>query len=438
MPGIRINLLERSGRVGGRIATERVDGYLIESGPDGFVTHKPAALDLAKALGLSSQVIHSAEHLGPAYVRRGSTLHRLPDGLSGLVPARLGPLLRSRVLSVPGRIRMAFEPWIPAQPSEDESLDQFFGRRFGREAARRLFEPLFGGIYGRTEALSAQTTVPQLLALEREHGSVIRGLRVRSRGTASPQKLASFADGMSVLPERAKAVLESAGVCVDLEAGIRGLLVRDQKLWFVRDDGGNAAPADAMVVAVPVQAAGDLLARVAPAASGMLSTIQTGSSAVVVLGFPTRSVKRTLDASGYVVAGDHGRPVTACTWSSVKFAGRAPAGSSLFRVFFGADVYSAELPTDDGLVEMAMEELRETVGARGSPDLIRVHRHHSATPRLVVGHADRVAALETALYSISPPIEVAGNYLSGVGIADAVAAGRNAAQRIADRLRRRG
>lgn len=436
-PDRSLVLFESTDRLGGRIRTDAVQGYVVEDGPDSFVTQKPAALELCRAIGLEDQLVHPADHLGPAYVRRGHDLHRLPEGLSGLVPARLAPLFRSSVLSLRGRLRVAMEPLIPRRHHADESLHSFLRRRFGREAATNLFAPLFGGIYGPPDQLSARTVVPNLMSMEEAFGSVLRGIRAGRGDLGAPGKLASLAGGMGVLPDRMRSVLAEMGVDIRLETPVDAVTRSDGR-YEVFARGAPIGEVDGVIVAIPPGPAAVLLSEVAPTAAGALRGIETTSSAIVSLGFPGGAVERTLDATGYVVAGSSPRCVTACTWSSVKFPGRAPSGHGLFRVFFGGDHLTApDSPSDDVLLQAALDELHEIVGLRAGPDLTMVHRHPNATPRLTVGHRDRVGTIESALGDLTPALAVAGNCYTGVGLADAAATGRRAAEVLAGRTQGR-
>src|SRR5579872_6887086 len=199
----RVTVLEAGSRLGGKIVTAREQGYIVEGGPDSFLTSKPRGLGLCRELGIESRLIGTNEAKRRTFVMRAGRLHPMPEGLSGLVPARLEPLLASDIFSPEGKVRLRHEPDVPPRESDgDETLGSFMRRRFGAEAYERLIEPLMAGIYaGNGDELSLNATFPQLRALERAHGSVIRGIQAADARRAAGSPFVSFPIGMSELVE---------------------------------------------------------------------------------------------------------------------------------------------------------------------------------------------------------------------------------------------
>jgi oxygen-dependent protoporphyrinogen oxidase len=187
---IEVHLLEAGDRLGGVIATERRDGFLLEAGPDSFITDKPWALALCRRLGLEHRLIGTNDAHRRSFVARGGTLHPVPEGFQLLAPSRLGPFLASSLFSWPGKLRMAMEPLIPARRDPgDESLAAFVERRLGREALDRIAQPMIAGIYGADpRQLSIEATLPRFAKMEREHGSLLRAMRARRRPTTNDQR----------------------------------------------------------------------------------------------------------------------------------------------------------------------------------------------------------------------------------------------------------
>ena len=177
-PDTEVVLVESRPRIGGTILTEEVSGFLIEGGPDSFLARKPRGIGLCEELGLTCELITRVARHRRTYVRLGGELRALPEGLTGMIPTRLEALASSGILSPEGLVRFALEPVVPASPEAgDESIADFVSRRMGREAYERLVEPLMSGIYaGDGEQLSLAATFPNLRQLEREYGSVTRGL----------------------------------------------------------------------------------------------------------------------------------------------------------------------------------------------------------------------------------------------------------------------
>jgi oxygen-dependent protoporphyrinogen oxidase len=444
-PDARVTLLDAAPRLGGVIETERVHGpggdFVLERGPDVVLAAKPATRELCERLGIADRLCGTAAR--GAYVWRAGALHRVPQGLTGLVPSRLAPIATTPLLSWRGKLRLAAE-WVlpPGRHDGDESVAEFVTRRFGAEAYAHLVEPLLGGIYaGDARRLGVLATFPQLRALERERGGLLRGVARGGRGGARqpaasgpafltlPGGLGELVDVLARALARdprvtvrqrtpARAVLAAPG-----RGGVRVALADGAVLW-----------ADAAVLATPAHEAARLLAGIDPALARELGAIEHASTATVTLALPRSAVPRALDATGYVVPRAAGRRALACTWVSSKFAGRAPADAALFRVFFGGAGREREIDVDDdALVAAARDELRETLGAAGAPLLARVARWDHAMPQYAVGHRERVARIEGTV-ARHPALALAGNAYHGVGIPDCIRSGERAAERVVTAL----
>jgi oxygen-dependent protoporphyrinogen oxidase len=417
---LAVTVVEGRPDLGGTIGTELEDGFLFERGPDSFVTQKPRAFELAKELGLGPQVqgVRNRRYYG---VRRGALIPA-PESLVLLAPARLGPFFESHLLSFPGKLRASLDLLLPARKDGgDESLGSFVRRRLGREVLNRIADPIVAGIHaGDPERLSMEGLLPQFLAYERTYGSVIRGLRAstRSRPRVSgeaPRPFATFRNGMGELPKALAA--QTPGV--EWKTGVRALPLertRDGRLQVGLSD-GDAWSGDAVVVTTPAYAASELVRTLGPRLATALEAIPYSSSAVVSLGFHEEAC-RPLDGSGVVVPRGEGIRLSACTWSSAKFEGRAPTGHGLVRAFYGGARDEAALGlSDEALVGLAEEELGGLIGLRGPVEVARVHRWPRAHPQYEVGHRERVAAIEMARAEV-PGLFLAGSGYRGIGTSD--------------------
>src|SRR6267142_3801556 len=174
---VDLTVIEARDRLGGTIATERAEGFLIEAGPDSFLSEKPWALGLCQRLGLEGRLVRTDDRFRKVFVWRGGRLHPLPDGFQLLAPTKLGPFVRSSLFSWPGKLRMALDLVLPRSVSDDESLGAFVRRRLGREALERVAQPLVAGIYtADPDDLSLTATMPRFSELERREPSVILAL----------------------------------------------------------------------------------------------------------------------------------------------------------------------------------------------------------------------------------------------------------------------
>jgi oxygen-dependent protoporphyrinogen oxidase len=442
----RVTLLERDPRFGGKILTERVDDFIIEGGPDSFLAAKPRGVGLAGELGLGPQLHGPTPRRHRAFVLSRNRLHPLPEGLSGLVPTRLGPLVRGGLLSLPGKARLAGDLVLPARAaSEDESLASFVRRRLGRDAYDRLIEPLMAGIYaGDGERLSLAATFPQLRSAELAHGSLIRGV-LASRPAATPPRpdrpaFLTPAGGVAGLVNALVACLATAGV--ELRPNTAALAIRRARGavdagYEVELSTGERLAADAVILATPAYAGGALLRELDPALAGELLGIPHGSTVIVNLAYRRSQVAHPLDGHGYVIPRVEGRPALAATWVSQKWEGRAPAGYALLRVFLGRFGQDELLGRSDAeLIALARAELGETIGAGGEPALARVQRWPWGMPQYVLGHLDRLERIESGVRR-HPGLAVAGNAYRGVGLPDVIASGEAAAAAILTHLQAR-
>jgi len=438
-------LLEQQPRLGGLIETTYCDDFLIEGGPDSFITDKPWALSLARQLGLEPYMVATQEQNRRAYVVRGGRLVEIPPGFLLLGPARLGPLLASPILSPLGKLRAGCDLLLPrGWAGADESVASFVMRRFGREALERLAQPLVSAIYGvEPERLSLKATFPRFRELEQTYRSVILGLgalaRARSNrvGDVSGARLGlfvSFQRGMATMVE---ALARAVADCARLNARAVALVPRGNR-WEIELDplaeagAGQRIAADAVVIATPAYEAARLLKAHAPRAAQLLDQIEYGRAALVTFAYRAADTPIALRGSGFVVPRLESRRIAACTFSSLKFPARAPADYLLARVFMGSGAEVAAL-SDAEMARAAREELERLLAVRAAPQLCHVKRHERAMPRYVVGHQERVEAIEAYVEALGG-LSLCGAAYRGVGIPDCVRSGQAAARSATDFL----
>ncbi|HEU4513660.1 MAG TPA: protoporphyrinogen oxidase [Nocardioidaceae bacterium] len=427
-PDVAVTLVEAAPRLGGKIVTEHVDGFAVEGGPDSLVTFKPQAVALARELGLEPRLLPAARATAGTYLSVGGRLRPMPDGMAGLVPTRLRSLVTTPLLSPWAKLRMAAEPVVPVRRSAgDESLGSFVTRRLGRGFHDALAEPLAGGIFGAdTRDLSLLATMPHLAAAERQHGSLTRF--VRSQRGRAPQGSGVVAPegGLGELVE----VLASALTGADVRTSTQVTWVEPAAVGYeVGLDHGGPLAADAVLLAVPAAVVARTAAALSPELGELLAGFRQGSTVTVTLGFARGDLPGRLPGHGYLVPAREGRAARACTWSSVKFPGRAPRGRALLRVSLGGSGRAdTSVLGDEELVGLALEELRATLAVTAEPVLVRVHRWEGVMPQYTLGHVDRVARTEELL-SGHDGVVLAGSAFHGAGIADCVASGERAAAR---------
>jgi len=423
----QITLLEASGRLGGTLQTEHRDGFLLERGPDSFISEKPEAVALAKRLGLESRLIQTNEQFRRSFIVRNGRLRPVPEGFQLLAPSRMWPFITTDVFSVAGKLRMAAELLLPRRNgNSDESLASFVRRRLGQEALERMAQPMVGGIYtADPETLSLRATLPRFLDMERDHRSLILAMmrqgRAQKSGTSGARYslFLSFDRGMEVLIDALGGVVPNVRLKTRIEA-----LRFNSRTWRMSTDSGETLEADAVCLAVPAYTAARLLEDVSPELASQLNTIKYASTATINLAYPRTFVKHPLNGFGFVVPFIEKRSLLACTFSNVKFAGRAPDDHVLLRAFAGGAL-QPEMFDDPGT--RIEKDLSELLGIKGKPLFTQMAKWERSMPQYEVGHLERVERIESEVKQLRG-LALAGNAYRGAGIPDCIRSGETAAE----------
>lgn len=429
-------LFEKSNRLGGVIQTERRDGYILEAGPDSFLSVKIDGASLCRDLGIAERLIASNDAERKTYILVRGRLVPIPDGLQFMVPTRVLPMVATPLFSWGTKLRMLGELFASTpdkNANQDESVADFVRRHFGREMVERVAEPLLAGVYGgNAVALSIRAVLPRFVEMEREHGSLVRATLSSMRrsqaqaksktngASAGPQPLfTSLKTGLQEMVDALVAALPASSIRLRQPAGS---LRRSGNQWLIND-----AEFDVVVLAVPAPASAELLQPFQPKLAELLSRIQYTSSAAVALAYDQAALP---PGHGFLVPASEDRKMLACTFVHKKFPYRAPAGSALLRCF----VSSARVPdllsyTDDALSEIVQKELRDILHLTATPRFVQVFRWPLALPQYETGHLDRVAQMEEWLRELTG-ISIIGNSFHGIGVPDCIRSGRMAAEKI--------
>lgn len=437
-------LLESGRRLGGKIITDRVDGFTVEGGPDCFLSEKPWVFDLASRVGIDDRLLGTNEAHKGTFVLSGGRLHRLPEGLVLMIPTRIMPFLLSPLISWPGKARMALDLLLPRRPGQaDESLAAFVRRRLGREALDKIAEPLVAGIHaGDPELMSLRASFPRFLQMEEKHGSLIRAmLAARKRAPAqAPAGKArnadrtyfmSFRGGMGELPDAVAKRLDPQRILtghevIRITGGERG------NGYVIEVDGTEPVVARSVIVATSPDTAARLLAGLAPGIADNLRRIPLASTATVSLAFRREEVASSLAGFGFVIPLLEGRRIMAVTYSSIKWSYRTPDDAKyvLFRVFAGgARNRGLTGLSDADLILMVREELHSILGITAAPLFARAYRWINGMPQYTLGHLERMAALDELLRE-QPGLHLAGAAYRGIGIGDCINSGFTAAEKV--------
>jgi oxygen-dependent protoporphyrinogen oxidase len=444
---VRFVVLERTGRVGGVILSEHVDGFTIDAGPDALLTQKRDAIALCEELGISGRLTPT-QPPRLAYIQRAGRLHALPAGSVLGIPTEIAPFVRTRLFSWPAKIRMAAEPFVPRRDDgADESIAGFIGRRFGAEAVTYLAEPLLAGIHaGDVNRLSMPALFPRLVEAEREHGSLIRAFR-RSRFRDPPPEapearrrqgrdrspFVSLPGGLSELVKAVAAALPADAIRVGTAVQCVSPSTNGQR-HAIRTTTGSIE-AGALILATPAYVTSDLVRNFDVELARLCIDIPYASAATVALAFDRDAIADRLHGSGFVVPRVEQTGILASSWLSSKWPHRAPDGRVLLRTFVGGARDPRALDDDDELlVERSLKALTPIIGIRKRPIMTRVYRFPRANAQHEVGHLARVAAIERALAN-HPGLFVTGSGFRGTGIPDCIGDGRHTARTAADFVR---
>jgi protoporphyrinogen/coproporphyrinogen III oxidase len=440
---IDLAVYEAGNRVGGVICTRTYGDFILECGPDSFITQKPWALDLCKRLGLEDKLISTNEKFRRTYVAHQGKLVPLPDGFMMMAPTNWLSFMGSPLFTLPGKLRMALDLVLPKKKStQDETLADFVTRRLGKEALDKIAQPMIGGIYtSDPQKLSLRATMPRFLDLEKKHGSVIRGLISDKKKTGGKSKedsgaryslFLSLRDGMQSLVDALANKLPPGAV--RLETAVSSFRHESGK-WLVVTADGAQETYDGLVIATQSNHAARMLQSVDAKLSEEVAGIPLASSAVLSLIYKREDIAHPLDGFGFVVPAAEKRSIIACTFSSIKFKNRSPSGKVIIRAFVGGALNHQILKlTDDELEQAARNDLELYLGIKIAPLSSSLFRYPDSMPQYHVGHLEKVERIEAILRNY-PGLAIAGNAFHGVGIPDCIHSGEAAAESVFGALR---
>ena len=434
-----LTLLEASDRVGGVIQTEHRDGFLIEHGPDAFISTKPSAKALCEELGIADQLIGTNPRVRRSFVMRKGTLHPVPEGFYMMAPGSFMPFLKTPLFSWHGKLRMALDLFIPRRGRDtDEAVAHFVRRRLGTEAFTRMAQPMIGGIYtSDAENLSLKATFPRFLEMEEAHGSIIKALRAQkkqaaetSRDTSGPRYslFLSFKSGMQTLIDK---LTEAVSGSIRLNAEVAHIQpAPDDNGWIVSLANAETLNAKLLCIALPTPQTSALVQHVSKPLATKLDAIPYVSSATVNFAFRRSDVTHPLDGMGFVVPATENLSLIGCSFSSVKFESRAPEEHILLRAFVGEPTSKK---SEVELIELCQADLTPLLGFKNAPQFAIVSKHSQAMAQYQVGHQDVVSDIERFTNGLRG-IALAGNGYDGVGIPDCIRSGEAAALSLLDTL----
>jgi oxygen-dependent protoporphyrinogen oxidase len=442
---VEVKVFEKGRRPGGVFATEKIGGFLIEGGPDSFELYKPAPLELARELGIESEVIDANEENHITYLYINGKLQEIPRGLLGLIPQNLMQLAFCPYLSLKAKARAALEIFVPlvTEGDKDLSIAEFYIRRFGREVFENVAEPLFGSIYACIpETISLKSCWPRGMELEKENGSLLLGMLKRRReakknknnSKKAASMFKSFKNGMSQLVDAILRKLPEG--TIEYGKDVR-TIKKSGSGYIIEFEDGSHSEADICIIATsPSYATAKIVREIDSAIADMLLRIPFASSATVSLAFKKDEFGHPLNGFGFLVPRKEGTTIKASTWSSTKFSGRAPEDGVLIRCFVGnAQEETIVYKEDDEILEAVFKDLKKMMNVDAKPLFYRIYRWFNAMPQFTIGHSQRVKFIEER-EERHPGLFLVGNAYRGLGVGDCINDGRRAARKAVEHLSR--
>jgi oxygen-dependent protoporphyrinogen oxidase len=408
--GADVVVVEERDAPGGNIRTRVVSNdagrWLLELGPNSFGDAQAPVMSVVRATGLEPRMVRTTGDAERRWIFRNGGLVE--------VPSKPQKFLLSPLLPVSGRLRIVGELFVEPRPASapEETLAQFADRRLGRWAREKLLTPVIGGIYaGDPARLGAESTFPQMVALERQHGSLIRAAR---KGGAMPSRghLSSFVDGLRELPD---SIARALGPSVRLASRV-ARVERAGGGWTTTLETGERLASARLCVSSPAPRTATLLEGIAPEAAAELAAIHYAAVSVVHVGVSRDGLGRVPPGFGFLVPRDEGVRILGCIFSSQLFPGRAPRGHELFTVFVGGDLDPEGAALDEESMRSAvLGDLRRAFGACPEPALFEITRWPRAIPQYWVGHRDRLARIDAHVARI-PGLHLLGNWRGGIAM----------------------
>ncbi|MEW6087514.1 MAG: protoporphyrinogen oxidase [bacterium] len=431
----QIHILEKETNLGGNIITENKNGFIIEGGPDCFISEKPWALKLCRELGLEAELSGTNEENKKTFILVNKKLIEMPEGLMLMIPTKIKPFLKTPLISLKGKIRMGMDLFIPVKKDgTDESLGSFVRRRLGQEALDKIAEPLVAGIHaGDPETMSLKNTFPRFLEMEQKYGSLIKGMIARMNEaqkftkkteTGSPKVtlFMTLNEGLMQLIDALKLnLLDNTKIMIKNNALSIDKITNGNKVSYnIKTDVFTLKDIDIVVLTTPAYITSGLIKNFDNELSAILENFPYVSAATVSIGFRRKHIQHPLHGFGFVVPKTERRKIMATTWTSSKFPHRCNKDYVLMRGFLGgaANEKMAELEEKE-MVETVLNEWKVIMGISAEPVLQKSYRWIKGMPQYVIGHETTVEKIEK-LSSRHQGLIINGNYLRGVGIADCI------------------
>ena len=433
--GLDILLLEKSSHIGGTIQTEKLDGFIIDYGPNSTLDTSPKISDFIKEIGLQNTRVNANASANRRYILRNGELRPLP-----MNPPQF---IASNLFTFKAKLRLFAEPFIsPAPEDKEETISEFVERRLGKEFLDYAINPFVAGVYaGDPSRLSVRSAVAKIYALEKNYGSLIKGAikgakerKKRAQSDRTKAQLFSFQQGMG---ELTKSLGKSLKDKIQTECEIRNVTLPTDSQEFYTIDYCKAGQeftvkTKSLIFAIPSYVTASYLQPFDSFLSSNLQEIVYPPVAMVFLGFKKKVACRALDGFGFLVPKVENRNILGTIWSSTIFPNRAPEDGVALTTFIGGmrqpELVSRE---DKELCSLVLNDLREIMGLQGQPDVIKIKRWQKAIPQYELGHEQRIEAVKQ-FETKHPGMFISGNFRSGISVGDCIIQSETLAERVLD------
>lgn len=423
---VRVTLYEQNSVPGGKVQTIREGPYLIEQGPDSIFSTKPWATELMVELGMEGEL---AEPCASEFsILTKGKLHKVPRGLASLMPSA-SQVEEAGFLSPADKRLVLQEGSVQAGDGQEESVASFFRRRFGKAFSMTVAEPMLAGTHaGDPEKLSMPALYPAYVEVERNHGSFAKTGAARaavSSGGARRVGFVTLRGGMGSFTARLAAALTE----VEWKKGTHVTSVELQGSSVGVRSASGVEIYDEVLLALPAYQSAELLRETVPAIADLLRGIRFVSTAIVTLAYPRMALPHPVTGTGFLVSATENFPLSGCTWTSDKWADRAPDDTLLLRAFLGRDGgLQVDDRSDEELIATAVNALNSLLSPKRAPTFSRVDRWSKGMAQYELGHLNRLSQIDAGLEPL--PLFVAGSSYRGNSIPDCVRQGRDAAGKI--------
>lgn len=427
---IDIVLFEANSKLGGTIDSVHKDGFVIESGTNGFLDSKPFSLEVFEEANLSNKLIKSNDKARKRYVQRYGKLQLLPGGA--------GSFLATKILTFGGKLRIAKEFFVEQKKdNSDETLASFARRRLGEEALDYLIGPMVSGIFaGDPEKMSLESCFPVIADLEKTYGGLIKGMFKKPKKKSGPAGpggvLTSYEGGMGEAIKDLGEVAKANGVNINLDSPVSRVTKKDN--MYVVESGNTEYSFDQLAICSPAYASAEFTKELDSELSSTLSSIPYAPMFVAGLGFKAEDIEDDMDGFGYLIPKKENKRILGALFTNSMFPVQAPKGTKFLRIMAGGDLNRWIVDKDQKeLLDICLQDVKEVLGIKKEPYMVQTFKIERAIPQYHVGHREKVAKIEEITDKLGN-IYIGGNVLYGIGLNDCTKTSKMIAEKIASKL----